>query len=225
LEFLKILSSIFPSLPNKKKIFPLLQILFFDDEGGSIEAFVGKSVASAHVDLYKSLSAAMVAFSGDLASVSSLKSLQLVQEIEEQTQGVLCQEEIEKILHEKLEKGDLLYGFGHPSLCVEDPRATLLYNFARNHYPDHPLVKIALHLRYEAPRILAKSFPNISSPFANVHAISGVLLESMGVVKKQYYPLLFALARSVGVVIQILHETAHANRSALVHPHYFYRLM
>ncbi len=206
------------------ELFPLLQILFYDDEGGAIDAFVGKSVASAHVDLYKSLSAAMVAFSGNLAGSSCLGGLDLLQQIEEQTQGVLAREDVERILIAKLEKKELLYGFGHPSLCVEDTRATLLYHFARNHYSDHPLVKIALHLRYEAPRVLSAFFPNISRPFANVHAISGALLQAVGFTQARYYPLLFAMARSVGIVIQILHETTHRDRLNLVHPHYFYRL-
>ncbi len=203
-------------------LFSLLQILFYDDEGGAIETFVGRVVSSASVDIYRSLSAALIAFSGDLVSFASVKSLELLQEIEEVTQGIGLDEEIEKILQEKLEKKELLFGFGHPSLRVEDSRATLLYNFARNHYPGHPLIKMALRMRYLAPKVLSHSYPRISNPFANVHAISGALLYAAGLTKTQYYPLLFALARSVGVVAQIFHEKKC--KASLVHPHYFYRL-
>jgi citrate synthase len=220
-NFLETLSLPSSQKQNFSKLFFLLQILFMDEEAGSVDAFVGKTVASAHVDLYKSLSAAMIAFSGNLTSFASLKSLELLLQIEEETQGVATKEEVERILKAKLQKKELLYGFGHPSFRFEDTRASLLYQFARNHYPDHPLIKIALLLRYEAPRILSEFYPHIVNPFPNVYAIASPLLQAAGFTCTQYYPLLFALARSVGIAIQILHESKNL---ILVHPHYFYRL-
>ena len=92
-------------------------------------------------------------------------------------------------------------------------------------YPKNPLVKMACLLRTVAPKILAEN-PKISDPFANVDAISGVLLTAAGFPYPEYFTVLFGLARVVGIAIQIVYERCEARGGKglpIVRPKYIYQ--
>ena len=80
--------------------------------------------------------------------------------------------EVELYIRKLLENNELVYGFGHAVLRVEDPRATVMYGVANKNYAHHPLIKIANLLRSEGPKVLGEN-PKISDPYPNVDAISG----------------------------------------------------
>ncbi|NEU35697.1 citrate synthase, partial [bacterium LRH843] len=84
---------------------------------------------------------------------------------------------------------ELVYGFGHAVLRVEDPRATIFYKAAEEHYKDNPLVRMALLLREAGPKVL-KENPKISNPYPNVDAVSGALLSAAGFNYPEYYTVL-----------------------------------
>ncbi len=134
-------------------------------------------------------------------------------------------ENVEAILRKKLSSGELIFGFGHAVLRVEDPRATTFYEYVQKHYPNHPLVKVALCLREVGPKILMEN-PKISSPYPNVDAISGVLLTAAGFDYPEYFTVLFGLSRCVGIAIQIVYERMEAREgkgTPIVRPKYLYK--
>ncbi len=213
---------------NEKELaeaFRLFAILHYDHGGGNLSTFVGKAVASSLEDLFGSIASAMCALAGPRHGRANQDCLEFVQEVLKELGENTTTDEVEKLIRRRLENKQLVFGFGHAVLRVEDPRASVQYDFVKKHYPNHPLVKIALHLREAGPRVL-KDNPKISDPYPNVDAVSGTLLTAAGFPYPEYYTLLFGLARSIGIAIQIVYERVEARGgkgTPIVRPKYIYR--
>lgn len=206
-------------------VFKLFNILHYDHGGGNLSAFVGKAVASGLEDLYGSMSAAMCALAGPRHGKANQDCLLFVQNLINELGVNAKEEQVETVLRAKLANNELVFGFGHAVLRVEDPRATLLYKVAEQYYPHHPLVKMALLLRQTGSKIL-KENPKISDPYPNVDAISGILLTAAGFPYSEYYTVLFGLARVVGISRQIVYEREEAREgkgTPIVRPKYFFK--
>ena len=135
------------------------------------------------------------------------------------------EDQVEAILRERLAKRQLIFGFGHAVLRVEDPRATVEYELLERHFSDHPLAKMALLLRKVGPKVLSEN-PKITDPYPNVDAVSGILLTAAGFPHPEYYTVLFGLSRCVGIAIQIVYERVEARGGKglpIVRPKYFFR--
>lgn len=205
--------------------FKLFNILHYDHGGGNLSAFVGKAVASGLEDLYGSMSAAMSALAGPRHGKANQDCLAFVQNLLDDLGPNASEEQVEKALREKLSKNELIYGFGHAVLRVEDPRATLLYKVSQENYAKHPLVKMAQLLRKVGSKVL-KENPKISDPYPNVDAISGIMLTAAGFPYPEYYTILFGLARVVGISRQIVYERDEAREgkgTPIVRPKYFFK--
>lgn len=207
------------------KIFKLFDILHFDHGGGNLSTFVGKAVASGLEDMYGSISAAMCALAGPRHGKANQDSLEFIESLLAELGDDATAEALEASLHRRLANGELIFGYGHAVLRVEDPRATVFYEKAKAKYASHPLVKMAFLLREVAPRILAQN-PKISDPYPNVDAISGILLTVAGFPYKEYFTVLFGLARTVGIAIQIVYERCEARGgkgTPIIRPKYIYK--
>lgn len=213
---------------NKKElgdVFRLFNVLHYDHGGGNLSAFVGKAIASGLEDLFGSLAGAMCALAGPRHGRANQESLAFVQRTLEILGEKATPEQVESHIRHLLSHNELVFGFGHAVLRVEDPRATLLYNVAEQRYPDHPLVKIARLLRSEGPKVLGEN-PKISDPYPNVDAISGTLLSAAGFPYPDYYTVLFGIARVVGIGIQIVYERCEAREgkgTPIVRPKYLFK--
>jgi citrate synthase len=210
-----------------ERVFKLFNVLHYDHGGGNLSAFTGKAVASGLEDLHGSLSAAMCALAGPRHGRANQDCLEFVKTVLDKLGPEATSNQVEQLLRERLANKELVFGFGHAVLRVEDPRATLQYTLAGELYPDHPLVKIALLLREAGPRVLSQN-PKIANPYPNVDAISGTLLSAAGFPYPDYFTLLFGLSRCVGIAIQIVYERAVARDgkgTPIVRPKYFYRAM
>lgn len=206
-------------------VFRLFNILHYDHGGGNLSVFVGKAVASGLEDLYGSLSASLCALAGSRHGRANQDALSFVKETLQELGEDPPEDSVRNFLRGKLERGELLFGFGHAVLRVEDPRASLLYEYADTHYGDRPLIKTARLLRKAVPEIL-KENPKISCPYPNVDAISGALLTAAGFSYPEYFTVLFGMARCVGVSIQILYERTEARGgkgTPIVRPKYIYK--
>ncbi|MES2200127.1 MAG: citrate (Si)-synthase [Chlamydiota bacterium] len=217
-------------IPGKKKreleqVFKLFNILHYDHGGGNLSAFVGKAVASGLEDMYGSLSACLCALAGPRHGKANQDSLNFVEEVLQHLGENATEKDVEAFLQKKVDEGELIFGFGHAVLKVEDPRATVLYDCAERNYKDHPLVKIAGLLRKVGPKVLAQN-PKISCPYPNIDAISGTLLMAAGFSYPDYFTVLFGLSRCVGVGIQIVYERMEARGgkgTPIVRPKYIYK--
>lgn len=179
-------------------------VLHMDHGGGNLSTFTGKAVASGLADIYASLAAAMCGLYGPRHGRANQDCLAFVREVGTSDPG-----ELEQILRDRLSSGDpkkkLVYGFGHAVLRVEDPRATIQYALGKEICPDDSLFQTALTLREVAVKVL-KENPKIASPYPNVDAVSGSLLNASGLKDSDYYTVLFGLARISGIAAQIVDE-------------------
>ena len=171
------------------------------------------------------MSAAMSALAGPRHGKANQDCLTFVQELNSDLGESITTDKVEQLIRDKLSKRELIYGFGHAVLRVEDARATLLYEFAQKHYADHELVKLALMLREAGSKVL-KENPKVADPYPNVDAISGILLTAAGFSYPQYYTVLFGMARIVGISRQIVYERKEARESKgtpIIRPKYLYK--
>ncbi|MCB1119735.1 MAG: citrate (Si)-synthase [Chlamydiia bacterium] len=207
------------------EVFRLFNILHYDHGGGNLSVFVGKAIASGLEDLYGSLSGAMCALAGPRHGRANQENVRFVKSVLEDIGEEATEQKLDQYLRDKLAKKELIFGFGHAVLRVEDPRATTCYRIADAKYPNHPLVKTARLLRAVAPKILIEGH-KVADPYPNVDAISGILLSAAGFPFSEYYTVLFGLSRCVGIAIQIVYERLEARDGKglpIIRPKYFYK--
>lgn len=203
----------------------LFNVIHYDHCGGNLSAFVGKAVASGLEHMYGSLAAAMTALAGPRHGRANQDCLEFVQNVLKEVGENASASDVEKLIRRKLENKELVFGFGHAVLRVEDARATICYNYCQKHFSSHPLVKIAMLLRTEGPKVL-KENPKISNPYPNIDAITGSMLTAAGFPYSDYYTVLFGLSRCVGIAIQIVYERLEARSgkgTPIIRPLYLYK--
>jgi citrate synthase len=203
----------------------LFNVISFDHDGGNLSTFVGKAVASGLENMYGSLAAAMTALAGPRHGRANQDTLEFVQRVLNEVGEQATASDVEQLIRKKLANKELLFGFGHAVLRVEDPRATVCYKYCQKHFPNHPLVKLALLLRSEGTRVL-KENPKISSPYPNVDAITGSMLMAAGFTYPDYFTVLFGLSRCVGIALQIVYERVEARDGKgvpIMRPLYLYK--
>lgn len=207
------------------RAFNLFHVLHLDHGGGNLSTFVGKATASGLADLYESMASAMCALAGPRHGRANQDCLEFVRDVLKEVGEGASEFDVEACIRHRLSRHELVFGFGHAVLRVEDPRATVQYDYIKRHYPDHPLVKIVSLLRTAGPKVLAEN-PKISNPYPNLDAVSGTLLTVSGFAYPEYYTVLFGLSRSVGIAIQIIYERCEARNgkgTPIVRPKYLYK--
>ena len=86
---------------------------------------------------------------------------------------------------------------------VTDPRFTAFMNFGKESCPDDDIFKVVEKLYGIVPNIL-KEMGKAKNPWPNVDAASGALLYHFGLKEFEYYTVLFAVSRSMGMLSQII---------------------
>lgn len=224
-NFLHMLNMPNPKTPELVQVMRLFNVLHYDHDGGNLSAFVGKAVASGLEHMYGSLAAALTALAGPRHGRANQDCLEFVQTVLEEVGPQAKPADIEKLVRHKLANNQLVFGFGHAVLRVEDARATVCYNYCQKHFAQHPLIKIALMLRTEGSKVL-KENPKISDPYPNIDAITGSMLMAAGFPYPEYYTVLFGLSRCVGIAIQIVYERVEARGgkgTPIVRPLYLFK--
>ena len=213
------------NVDDLSRIFKLFNVLHYDHGGGNLSTFVGKATASGLQDLWGSLAAAMSALAGPRHGKANQDCLEFVKTALQELRESASKEQVEAFISTRLENNQLIYGFGHAVLRVEDPRATVLYSLAKEKYSSNPLVKMALLLREAGTKVLQEN-PKIQNPYPNVDAISGTVLSASGFPYPEYFTVLFGLSRSIGIAIQIVHERTEARGGKglpIIRPKYLYQ--
>jgi citrate synthase len=186
--------------PHLADFLRLFYILHLDHDGGNLSTFTGKAIASGHADLYSAIGGAMAALYGPLHGRANQECLRIVREV-----GTSDREAVAAFVRRRLAEGGVIFGFGHPVLRAEDPRARIQYEYAALHFAGDPLVQTALALREVVPPIL-KENAKIRDPYPNVDAISGSILNAAGLTDPELYTMLFGWSRACGISAQIVDE-------------------
>lgn len=219
-----------PGLDTEKsaqlaKLMRVFEVAHLDHGGGNLSTFTGKTVASGKADMYESILAAMAGLAGPLHGRANQECLEFINECVT-TVGTanLTADSVRAMIQKKLDAKQVVYGFGHAVLRVEDPRARLLRSVGEEICPEFPLFKMVKLLAEVVPPIL-KANPKISNPYPNVDSASGALLQACGLTEPEYYTVLFGMSRTVGIAAQIVYERCEARGGKgvpIMRPKYYY---
>ncbi len=117
--------------------------------------------------------------------------------------GVPSDDDLQKIILEKIRAGHTIPGFGHAVLRYVDPRFRAFFNFAREEFPSDPLFGVIEKLTRIVPPLL-KEHTNVKDPYPNIDLISGVLLYHFGIKELEFYPLMFGVSLLLGMNAQLI---------------------
>jgi citrate synthase len=173
-------------------------IIHSDHESGNVSAHAMHLVGSALSDPYLSFSAALNGLAGPLHGLANQESTKWLIEVQKQFGGVPAAGDLRKFAWDTLDSGKVIPGYGHGVLRVTDPRFTAQLQFAKAHFPDDELVRLA-EMVYEVVPPILKEQGKAKNPAPNVDAVSGTLQYYYGVREFQFYTVLFGVGRALGV--------------------------
>ena len=186
----------------------LYMTIHADHEGGNVSAHTTHLVGSALSDPFLSYAAGMNGLAGPLHGLANQEVIKWIYEM----QGSLgtdapTKEQIAQYVQDTLTAGKVVPGYGHAVLRKTDPRFTAQMEFGKKHMPDDKLVNTVWNIYETVPPIL-QSLGKIKNPWPNVDAHSGALLVHYGLVEYEFYTVLFAVSRALGVLSSLCWDRA-----------------
>jgi len=179
-------------------------ILHSDHESGNVSAHAGHLVSSALSDLYYSISAMTNGLAGPLHGLANQEVLAWLHGVYEKMGGKIPTEaEMRQFVWDTLKGGQVIPGFGHAVLRKTDPRYQAQREFCLKHLPNDPLFKYVDLLFKVVPPVLLEQ-GKAKNPWPNVDAQSGVIQWYYGLKEYDFYTVLFAVGRALGVVANII---------------------
>src|SRR6187399_3122980 len=195
---------------DMKRLMRLYLTIHADHEGGNVSAHSTHLVSSALSDPYLSFASGMNGLAGPLHGLANQEVIKWIYELREEIGTDLpSKEQIEEYVKKTLSEGKVVPGYGHAVLRKTDPRFTAQMEFGKKHMPDDPLVQTVWNIYETVPPIL-QSLGKIKNPWPNVDAHSGALLVHYGLVEYEYYTVLFAVSRALGVLAALCWSRALA---------------
>jgi citrate synthase len=173
-------------------------ILHSDHESGNVSAHAMHLVGSTLSDPFYSFSASLNGLAGPLHGLANQECLGWLLDVYKKFGGVPARDDLYKFAWDTLNGGKVIPGYGHAVLRVPDPRFTAQMNFAKEHFPQDDLVRLADMVFDVVPAVL-KEQGKAKNPAPNVDAISGTLQYYYGVREFDFYTVLFGVGRALGV--------------------------
>ena len=174
-----------------------------DHEGGNASAHTTHLVGSTLADPYISYASGLNALAGPLHGSANAEVLKWILDLKKQFQDEnkeMNEENIRLFVHDTLNSGKVIPGYGHAVLRKTDPRYTCQREFAQKYLPEYELFKIVEQLYQVVPPIL-KDLNKVQNPYPNVDNHSGILLSYYNMTEYQYYTVLFGVSRSMGALV------------------------
>jgi len=191
-----------------KELMRLYMTIHADHEGGNVSAHTTHLVGSALSDPYLSYAAGMNGLAGPLHGLANQEVIKWIFEMQEKLgTDAPSSEQIAQYVKDTLAAGKVVPGYGHAVLRKTDPRFTAQMEFGKKHMPDDKLVQTVWNIYETVPPIL-QSLGKIKNPWPNVDAHSGALLVHFGLVEYEFYTVLFAVSRSLGVLSSLCWDRA-----------------
>ncbi len=191
-----------------KRLMRLYLTIHADHEGGNVSAHTTHLVGSALSDPYLSYAAGMNGLAGPLHGLANQEVVKWIFEMQEELgTNEPSKEQIAEYVKKTLSNGKVVPGYGHAVLRQTDPRFTAQMEFAKELMPNDPLVNTVWNIYEVVPPIL-ESMGKIKNPWPNVDAHSGALLVHFGMVEYEFYTVLFAVSRSLGVLSSLCWDRA-----------------
>ncbi len=191
-----------------KELMRLYMTIHADHEGGNVSAHTTHLVGSALSDPYLSYAAGMNGLAGPLHGLANQEVIKWIFQMQaELGTDAPTKEQIADYVQKTLNSGKVVPGYGHAVLRKTDPRFTAQMDFGKKHMPDDKLVNTVWNIYETVPPIL-ESLGKIKNPWPNVDAHSGALLVHYGLVEYEFYTVLFAVSRSLGVLASLCWDRA-----------------
>jgi citrate synthase len=174
------------------KILNTLLILHADHEQNCSTTAV-RTVGSAQVNLYSTISAGISALSGPLHGGANQAVIDMLKKI-------VKDGNVKKYIDKAKDKNSSfrLMGFGHRVYKTFDPRAVIIkkacHDFLKAMNIDDPLLEVALHLEEVA---LKDGYFVERNLYPNVDFYSGIIYRAIGI-PEDMFTVMFALARMPG---------------------------
>jgi citrate synthase len=176
----------------------LYLIIHSDHESGNASAHATHLAGSTLADIYYAYSAGLNALAGPLHGLANQEALGWLVDVHDKFGGVPSREELKQFANETLQSGQVIPGYGHAVLRKTDPRYTAQYEFAKSHFPDDEIYKLAALVYEVVPEVLREG-SRTKNPWPNVDAISGTLQYHYGVKEFDFYTVMFGISRLLGV--------------------------
>ncbi len=191
-----------------KELMRLYMTIHADHEGGNVSAHTTHLVGSALSDPYLSYAAGMNGLAGPLHGLANQEVIKWIFEMQEKLgTDAPSKEQIEQYVKDTINSGKVVPGYGHAVLRKTDPRFTAQMEFGKKHMPEDKLCQTVWNIYETVPAIL-QSLGKIKNPWPNVDAHSGALLVHYGLVEYEFYTVLFAVSRSLGVLASLCWDRA-----------------
>jgi citrate synthase len=182
----------------------LYLMLHADHEGGNVSSHVTHTVGSALSDPYYSWAAGVCGLAGPLHGLANQECLRWLEQTAVDLKGQEpTVEVITKYAQDTLASGRVIPGFGHAVLRQTDPRYTLEHEFASKYLKDDPTFKLADMCLQAIPPVL-QATGKVKNPWPNVDALSGTVMKYYGLKEADYYTVVFAVSRALGVTAQMV---------------------
>ncbi|RJR32167.1 citrate (Si)-synthase [Candidatus Parcubacteria bacterium] len=185
----------------------LYLVLHSDHEGANVSVNSARLVASALSDPYFSVSAGLNGLAGPLHGLACQESVRFILKIKKHFGKIPTKQDLEKYLRRCLLEEKIIPGYGHAVLRATDQRFLALLEFSRKYRMKNEALELVCLLYQVTPGLL-KEKGKIKNPYPNVDAISGSLLYSFGLKETEFYTVVFALARILGICSQIIWDRA-----------------
>ncbi len=171
------------------------------DHGMNASTFALRVAISTQSDLVSAATAALGALKGPVHGGAPSR-------VSDMLDAIGSPDRATRWIAERLERREVLMGFGHRAYKTEDPRAVILHELARR-VADPGRLALAETVEQEALRALRLARPG-ARLYANVEYYSAVVLEAVGLSRELFTPT-FAVARTAGWTAHAL-EQASDNR-------------
>ena len=191
-----------------KELMRLYMTIHADHEGGNVSAHTTHLVGSALSDPYLSYAAGMNGLAGPLHGLANQEVIKWIFEMQESLgTDAPTSEQIANYVQATLSAGKVVPGYGHAVLRKTDPRFTAQMEFGKKHMPNDKLLNTVWNIYETVPPIL-QSLGKVKNPWPNVDAHSGALLVHYGLVEYEFYTVLFAVSRALGVLSSLCWDRA-----------------
>lgn len=178
--------------PLFERAFDAALILHADHELNA-STFAARVTAATMSDIYSSVTSAIGTLKGPLHGGANMEVMDLISEIGQPGRT-------EEVVSAKLDKGIKIPGFGHRVYRCEDPRVSLLRDYAEKVTRSVNKTK-----NYEITREIERVVLERTKVFANVDLYSASLYDAIGLPKELFTPI-FAVSRVVGWTSHILEQ-------------------
>src|SRR5574343_1467228 len=191
-----------------KELMRLYMTIHADHEGGNVSAHTTHLEGSALSDPFLSYAAGMNGLAGPLHGLANQEVIKWIFEMQEKLGTDLpTHDQIENYVRQTLSEGKVVPGYGHAVLRQTDPRYTAQMEFGKKYMREDKLCRTVWKIYEVVPPIL-ESLGKVKNPWHNVDAHRGTLLVHFGMKEYEFYTVLFAVSRALGVMASLIWDTA-----------------